>query len=444
MAGIAELAVQLGHRVSGSDASVYPPMSTFLDERGIEIFEGYNPRQLTPRPDIVLIGNALSRGNECVEAVLDQHLRYQSGPQWLAEHVLQGRHVIAISGTHGKTTTTSIATWILEQCGLQPGYLIGGIAQNFTSPAHLGGGQYFVIEADEYDSAFFDKRSKFIHYRPDTLVINNLEYDHADIFPDLESIKRQFHHLVRTVPSGGTLITLGTDNDIDDVLSRGCWSKVMRFGFDRPVDYELANYAQQQSTRFELRDVSNGEMATVNCELLGQHNALNATAAICAATCVGVPLAQAAAALASFRGVRRRLEVISRANDITVYDDFAHHPSAIEATLSALRLSVGNERIICIVEPRSNTMRLGVHGASLATAFDEADYVFLYHEMDLVWDSKSVVEKLKPPGQCIRSVDGIIDSVVRYARTGDHIVIMSNGSFANIHNRLVSALTGGT
>jgi UDP-N-acetylmuramate: L-alanyl-gamma-D-glutamyl-meso-diaminopimelate ligase len=419
-------------------------MSDFLGKQGIEILEGYDPRQLVPSPDIVLIGNALSRGNECVEAVLNRHLAYQSGPQWLSEHVLQGRHVIAISGTHGKTTTTSIASWILDRCGLEPGYLIGGIAQNFDRPANLGGGRYFVIEADEYDSAFFDKRSKFVHYRPDTLVINNLEYDHADIFPDLESIKRQFHHLVRTVPSDGTVILPGRDNDIEDVLKRGCWSETVRFGFDAPVDVEVIDYTQQHSTQFALRDKSSGETVSVNCELLGRHNALNATAAICAATAIGVPLEQAGAALESFRGVKRRLEIIGKTNGITVYDDFAHHPSAIEATLSALRVTVGRDRIICLVEPRSNTMRLGVHNERTARALDTADCIFIYHDLNLNWDSASLIDKLKPPGECLHGIDDIIQRVMTECRTGDHIVIMSNGSFANIHTRLLSALGRGS
>jgi len=444
MAGIAKLAVQLGHRVTGSDASVYPPMSTFLDEQGITIFEGYDPDQLEPRPDIVLIGNALSRGNPCVEAVLDQHYHYQSGAQWLSEQVLRGKHVVAISGTHGKTTTSSIAAWILDQAGLDPGYLIGGIAQNFTGPANLGDGQYFVIEADEYDTAFFDKRSKFVHYRPDTLVINNLEYDHADIFPDLESIKRQFHHLIRTVPSTGVIITPFGDEDIEDVLRRGCWSASTRFGFARSADHAISDYRQQHATQFTLRDTNRGDSATVNSELLGQHNALNATAAICAATSLGVPLIQACDALTSFRGVKRRLEIVGQVNDITVYDDFAHHPSAIQATLSALRTSVGNDRVICILEPRSNTMRLGVHGERIASALDDADYVYLFHDLHLSWDSESIMARLASPGQCLRDTDEIINGVVDQVRPGDHIVIMSNGGFENIHARLLTKLTRGT
>jgi len=439
MAGIAELAVQLGHRVTGADTSVYPPMSTFLHKRGIEIHEGYDPGQLEPAPDLVLIGNALSRGNSAVEYTLDNRLRYLSGPQWLAEEVLRGRHVVAVSGTHGKTTTTGIATYILEQCGLEPGYLIGGIAQDFERPANLGGGQYFVIEADEYDTAFFDKRSKFVHYHPDTLVINNLEFDHADIFPDLEAIKAQFHHLLRTVPSAGTVIFPAADPEIEDVLARGCWSKRANFGFAPTADWEILNFDESSLEKFDLLTPDHPPIA-VRSPLLGRHNALNATAAIRAAVDVGIPLIDAVAAIESFSGIKRRLELIGVVNEVTVYDDFAHHPTAILATLEALRQARGAARIICILEPRSNTMRLGVHAPLLARALEPADVTYLFAAGDLAWDPGLVLDSLGDKCRVCTTINEIIDSVVPLTRPGDQIVIMSNGGFANIHARLLDAL----
>ena len=439
MAGIAELAGQLEHRVTGSDANVYPPMSTFLRKRGIKVFEGYDRSQLEPAPDLVLIGNALSRGNEAVEYTLSERLPYQSGPQWLAEEVLRSRHVIAVAGTHGKTTTTSILAWILEQCGLEPGYLIGGIAKDFDGPAKLGGGRYFVIEADEYDTAFFDKRSKFIHYHPETLVINNLEFDHADIFPDLEAIKLQFHHLLKTVPAAGTVLYASDDPEIEDVLVRGCWSRRSRFGFAPSADRQIVDYELGGPGKFGLR-VAGERPLIVHSPLLGRHNALNATAALSAAAEVGVPLREAITALASFGGVRRRLEVIGTIKGITVYDDFAHHPTAIRATLEALRTAVGGARVICILEPRSNTMRLGVHAPVLGVALECADLVYVYADPNLTWAPQSIADALGPGCSVCSSVEEILARVAESVAAEDHVVIMSNGSFSNIHSRLLAAL----
>ena len=439
MAGVAEIAVQLGHRVTGCDANVYPPMSTFLRERGIEIHEGYAADQLHPAPDIVLIGNALSRGNPAVEHALNKHLPYTSGPQWLAAEVLSQCHVIAVSGTHGKTTTTSILAFILEQCGLDPGYLIGGIAQDLARPACLGGGRYFIIEADEYDTAFFDKRSKFVHYRPDTLIINNLEFDHADIFPNLEAIKHQFHHLIRTVPGNGTVIFPTGDAAILDVLKRGCWSRQTSFGMSSSADCQIVDLNESSHTRFALR-LRNHQPVSVRSSLLGTHNAFNATAAIMAAMQVGVPLHDAVSALESFTGVKRRLEVLGTVNNITVYDDFAHHPTAIRASLDALRAAVGTDKIICVLEPRSNTMRLGMHAPLIADALKPADVTYIYHDSGSRWDPHSIVEADSGTCHVLSSVDEIIKSLVTHARPDDHIVIMSNGGFANIHARLLQEL----
>lgn len=439
MAGIAELALELGHRVTGSDANVYPPMSTFLRERGIEIHTGYDAAQLDPAPDLVLIGNALSRGNAAVEETLNRHLRYLSGPQWLAEAVLQTRHVVAVSGTHGKTTTTSILAWILDQCGYDPGYLIGGIAHDFERPAALGGGRYFVIEADEYDTAFFDKRSKFVHYHPDTLIINNLEFDHADIFPNLEAIKHQFHHLLRTVPATGSVLYPSGDDAIEDVIARGCWSRLLSFGFEAGADWKIGDFDETGREKFTLR-VADGPPFGVRSPLLGQHNALNATAALCAAAEIGISIDDAAAALASFGGVKRRLEVIGKVNQITVYDDFAHHPTAIRATLGALRAAVGKARIICVLEPRSNTMRLGIHAQKLGAALGQADSVYVFADPNLQWDPHSLSADLGHKVRARASVEEIVDDVASRAAPGDHVVIMSNGGFANIHGRLLSAL----
>lgn len=439
MAGIAELAIQLGHQVTGSDSNVYPPMSTFLQQRGIEIYAGYDTNQFEPVPDLVLIGNALSRGNPAVEHTLNEHLEYSSGPQWLAEEVLKERHVIAISGTHGKTTTTSVLAVILDRCGLDPGYLIGGIPHDLKCPAHLGTGPYFVIEADEYDTAFFDKRSKFIHYRPDTLIINNLEFDHADIFADLEDIKRQFHHLIRTIPSNGIVIYPNADAAVTDVLERGCWSRRVSFGLHTSADCQIVDFNGPSAEKFSLRRRDH-EVIAVQSSLLGVHNALNVTSAIMAAVCAGVPHRDAIKAVASFNGVKRRLEVVGIVNQITIYDDFAHHPTAIRATLEALRAKVGDARILCVLEPRSNTMRQGIHAPRIANALKPADVVHICSEDQLHWDPRSISDDYCGEYHFSTSIEEAISSIVSVARAGDHIVIMSNGGFANIHTRVLEKL----
>lgn len=438
MAGIAEIAVQLGHRVTGCDASVYPPMSTFLHSRGIEIHEGYDRGQFADTPELVIIGNALSRGNDAVEFVLNERLAYCSGAQWLAEHVLHQRHVIAVAGTHGKTTTTSILAFILREAGLDPGYLIGGIAHDFEQPANLGHSDYFVIEADEYDTAFFDKRSKFVHYRPTTLIINNLEFDHADIFPDLDAIKTQFHHLLRTVPANGLVLHPAGDPAVGDVLKRGCWSRRSSFGFAADADCHLDDADAGGAFTLHLP-----EPIVVNSNLLGRHNRQNIAAAILAAVEVGVEPATAAAIVRQFRGVKRRLEQIGAPRGITVYDDFAHHPTAIAATLEALRNEVGAARVLCVLEPRSNTMRLGVHAAVLADALSPADEIYLYADPALGWDPGKALQALGAKAHVHEHIDTLVAAVAAAAATGDHIVIMSNGAFAGIHARLLGELQGG-
>ncbi len=440
MAGIAEIAVQLGHRVTGCDASVYPPMSTFLRSRGIVIHEGYDPAQFSTRPDLVIIGNALSRGNAAVEYVLNERLHYCSGAQWLAEHVLHERHVIAVAGTHGKTTTTSILAYILREAGFEPGYLIGGIAHDFEQPASLGNSDYFVIEADEYDTAFFDKRSKFVHYRPTTLIINNLEFDHADIFPDLAAIKTQFHHLLRTVPANGLILHPAGEEAVAEVLARGCWSRHTSFGFAPAAECRLDVTADTNGFTLHCRD---SEPVPVRSSLLGRHNMLNTAAAVLAAVEVGVDIVAAARSAGEFGGVKRRLEQIGTPHGVTVYDDFAHHPTAIASTLEALRNSVGAARVLCVLEPRSNTMRLGVHAATLARALDGADEVYLYADPALGWDPAQALASLGAKAHVHEQIDTLVAAVTASALPGDHIVIMSNGAFAGIHSLLLKALQKG-
>lgn len=440
MAGIAEIAVQLGHRVTGCDAGVYPPMSTFLRSRGITIHAGYDAAQFATRPDLVIIGNALSRGNAAVEYVLNERLKYCSGAQWLAEHVLHDRHVIAVAGTHGKTTTTSILAFILREAGYDPGYLIGGIAHDFEQPANLGSSDYFVIEADEYDTAFFDKRSKFVHYRPTTLIINNLEFDHADIFPDLDAIKTQFHHLLRTVPANGLILHPAGDEAVDDVLARGCWSRRTSFGFAPAADCRLDVAAGANAFTLHCRD---HEAVVVRSKLLGRHNMQNTAAAVLAAVEVGIDVTTATRSAGEFDGVKRRLEQIGAPRGVTVYDDFAHHPTAIASTLEALRNSVGAARVLCVLEPRSNTMRLGVHAATLARALDVADEVYLYADPALEWDPATALAPLGPKAHIHAQVDALVAAVASVAIPGDHIVIMSNGAFAGIHSLLLNALQKG-
>ncbi|MGE5624595.1 MAG: UDP-N-acetylmuramate:L-alanyl-gamma-D-glutamyl-meso-diaminopimelate ligase [Bacillota bacterium] len=437
MGGIAALARELGHEVAGSDSGVYPPMSTQLEALGIRLFEGYNPAHLNPPPHLVVVGNALSRGNPAVEHVLAAGLPYQSGPQWLYENLLKDRHVIAIAGTHGKTTTTSMAAWILEQADLEPGFLIGGIARDFGVSARLGKGRYFVVEADEYDTAFFDKGSKFLHYRPRTAVLNNLEYDHADIFPDLASIESQFHYFVRTVPGNGLLVVNQADASLKRVLERGCWTPRQYFG-GPGADWQAANLAADGSAFDVLH--AGAKAASVKWGLLGAHNAMNALAAIAAAAHAGVPPEQSAAALAGFLGVKRRLEVRAEVDGVTVYDDFAHHPTAVAATLAALRGRVGRARILAVMEPRSATMKLGVHRDTLAGSLQGADRVFVYQAPNIGWDVAGALKPLGTRASVIQDLDALVAAVMGEVQRGDHVLIMSNGGFGGFHEKLIDRL----
>jgi UDP-N-acetylmuramate: L-alanyl-gamma-D-glutamyl-meso-diaminopimelate ligase len=438
MGGLALLARALGHRVTGSDANVYPPMSTQLEAAGIALQEGYEPAHLQPAPDLVVVGNAMGRGNPAVEYMLDAGLRYTSGPQWLAEQLLAERWVLAVAGTHGKTTTASMLTWILERAGLEPGYLIGGVPANFGDSARLGGGKFFVIEADEYDTAFFDKRSKFVHYRPRTLVLNNLEFDHADIFDDLAMIQRQFHHLVRTVPASGQLVVPARDASLEEVLAMGAWTPKETFALQGPADWQLEAERPDHS-RFQVMR-QGVPVGVVDWGLVGRHNAANALAALAAAAHAGVEPALGVQALSQFRNVKRRLELRGEVGGVRVYDDFAHHPTAIRLTLDGLRQKVGSQRIIAILEPRSNTMRMGVHSSSLADSLRAADEVLLFAGPGLGWDPRHALSSLGERGQVFSSVATIVDSVSTRARPGDHILIMSNGGFEHIHQRLLEAL----
>ncbi len=438
MGGLAILARQLGHRVTGSDANVYPPMSTQLEQQGIALTEGYDPSQLDPAPDLVVVGNAMSRGNPAVEYMLNAGLRYTSGPQWLSEHLLQDRWVLAAAGTHGKTTTSSMLAWILEYAGMQSGYLIGGVPNNFGVSARLGESSFFVIEADEYDSAFFDKRSKFIHYHPRTVILNNLEFDHADIFDDLNAIKRQFHHLVRIIPGNGRVIVPAGDDNIADVLEQGLWSELEKTAIGNSADW-VAKPLQNDGSEFEvyLQQQSQG---VVSWNLTGDHNVENALAAIAAARHVGVTADVSIQALKAFQGVKRRMELLGSPAGIAVYDDFAHHPTAIETTLAGLREKVGEQRIIAVVEPRSNTMRLGSHLSLLAPATKNADQVLWYQPSGLDWSLNEVVADSHGKAQVFNDVEMIVETLVNTANNSDHIVIMSNGGFAGIHQKLLDAL----
>jgi UDP-N-acetylmuramate: L-alanyl-gamma-D-glutamyl-meso-diaminopimelate ligase len=445
MGSIALLARELGHEVSGADKNVYPPMSTQLAAHGIRFVEGYDPRALDSAPDLVVIGNALSRGNPVVEAVLDRGLPYVSGAQWVAEHVLEGRDVIAVAGTHGKTSTASLLAWMLEHAGLQPGFLIGGVPGNFGASARLGAGRHFVIEADEYDTAFFDKRSKFVHYRPRVAILNNLEYDHADIFPDLEAIERQFHHLLRTVPASGLLVVNAQDEALRRVLAAGCWTPVEKFAEAAAGPKVAAEWTAQplNADCSHFRVLHGGvEVGEARWELVGRHNMLNALAALAAAHRAGVDAKVALAAAAGFRNVKRRLEVRGVANGVTVYDDFAHHPTAIATTLEALRARVGDARILAVLEPRSNTMRLGVHRDTLGASLVHADRVYLYRPADLTWNLERVTRALNGTGSVHVTVEDILDVLSKEARAGDHVLVMSNGGFENIHARLLERLGG--
>lgn len=434
MGGIAAIAKAMGHQVTGSDANVYPPMSTQLEQLGITLTQGYDPAQLDPAPDLVIIGNAMSRGNPAVEYVLNSNIPYTSGPQWLAEHVLQSRWVLAVAGTHGKTTTTSMLAWILEDAGLNPGFLIGGIPQNFDVSARLGDAPFFVIEADEYDTAFFDKRSKFVHYRPRTLVINNLEYDHADIFPDVAAIQRQFHHLLRMVPGNGLVLSPAEVPTISETLAMGCWS-------------EQAQTGRQWQARLLVADGSSFEVSceghvvgVVNWGLCGQHSVDNGLMALAAARHAGVPVDVGIAALQKFIAPKRRMELKGTVNQVAVYDDFAHHPTAIATTLAGLRAKVGQQRILAVLEPRSNTMRMGVHKEALPASLALADQVFLYEPANSGWSLQTLAEQIGPQAQVSQDIDALVALVTKQAQPGDSILVMSNGGFGGIHNKLLVAL----
>ena len=440
MGGVAALARELGHVVEGSDQNVYPPMSTQLEQLGITLKAGYQAAHLEPAPDLVIVGNALSRGNAAVEHMLDAGLQYVSGPQWLGEQVLRSRQVFAVAGTHGKTTTTAMLAWILHACGREPGFLVGGVPQNFEVSARLGRGDAFVIEADEYDTAFFDKRSKFVHYRPRIAILNNLEFDHADIFPDVAAIQRQFHHLVRTVPGNGRLIVNAEDAHLADVIAQGCWTPVTRFGMDSGDWQARLTSADGSAFRVLVDGVDRGE---VRWDLIGRHNVMNALAALAAADAVGVDTVAALTALGGFRSARRRLERIGEIGGVQVYDDFAHHPSAIATTLAGLRTRVGDARILVGLEPRSNSMRQGAHAQELAPSLRDADTVVLLQRPELPWDAARVTAALNGRGQTAASVDALLAALLAQARAGDHVVFMSNGGFENAPRRFAAQLRDG-
>lgn len=461
MGGIAALARELGHEVEGSDANVYPPMSTQLGQLGITLMHGFKVEHLQPAPDLVVVGNALSRGNPAIEYMLDARLPYSSGPQWLGETLLAQRRVLAVAGTHGKTTTTSLLAWILETQGLHPGFLVGGVPANFGVSARLGkwgqvhfsdiatGGPLcaresepdpassFVIEADEYDTAFFDKRSKFLHYRPSIAILNNLEYDHADIFPDITAIQRQFHHLVRTVPGNGRLIVNAEDRCLAEVLAMGCWTPVESFGIE--VGDWRARLTSNDGSAFVVSHHGH-ELGEARWNLNGRHNVMNALAALAAAHAAGIDVVRALPALAQFRNVARRMELVGEHAGVRVYDDFAHHPTAIATTLAGLRAKVGNARILIGMEPRSASMRMGAHAQELAPSLRDADTVVFLKRPELAWDATGVVDALDGRGCSAASVDELVATLLRQARVGDHVVFMSNGGFENAPRRFLAAL----
>ncbi len=468
MGGVAALARELGHQVEGSDQAVYPPMSTQLETLGIALSQGYLPGNIGDDCDEVVIGNALSRGNAAVEAVLDTGRRYTSGAQWLAENVLPGRDTLAVAGTHGKTTTTTILAYLLEAAGREPGFLIGGVAEDFGVSARLGRAvaapssapaghlppegegnkesilpdrPLFVVEADEYDTAFFDKRSKFVHYRPLVAILNNLEYDHADIFPDVAAIQRQFHHLVRTVPGRGRLVVNGHDAHLAEVLAMGCWTPVERFGFDASFEWSARKLADDGSRFAVLR--GGEQLGVVQWPLLGDHNVLNGLAALAACAAVGVDVAVVIPALAGFRSVKRRLEVIGEHGGITVYDDFAHHPTAIATTLAGLRAKVDGARIVVAMEPRSNSMRLGAHADALAPSLDVADAVVFLARPELPWEAAKVIAAVRGDAQAVADTDALLARLGEVAHAGDHVVFMSNGGFDGAPRRFLAQLQGG-
>ena len=464
MGSLAVIAKQLGYRVSGSDMNVYPPMSTQLESLGIELKEGYRFEHLQPAPDLVIIGNALSRGNPAVEYVLNEGLAYTSGPQWLAQYVLHNKWVLGVAGTHGKTTTSAILTWILEHAGAHPGYLIGGVTNNFSQSASIGESSFFVVEADEYDTAFFDKRSKFIHYSPRTAILNNLEFDHADIFENLDAIEKQFHHLVRTVPQNGLIISAHNDSNLEAVLAKGCWTPRQQFGANVPEEvckllatnggvFWNAEVENAHGNSFELVKYGQGSTGEVMArshvewEMSGLHNVKNAVAAVAAAQHVGIDVSTSARALRAFRGVKRRMELLGTVEGIKVFDDFAHHPTAIETTLAGaaakIREEGGNKRLIAVVEPRSNTMKMGVHQEQLNKACQAADMVVWFKPQGSSINFQKLLENSDTPAYAFDDVEAIVTFLEESCVAGDHIVIMSNGGFGGIHQKLLKALSYG-
>jgi UDP-N-acetylmuramate: L-alanyl-gamma-D-glutamyl-meso-diaminopimelate ligase len=436
MGSLAQLAKSAGHTVSGCDANVYPPMSTQLEQAGITLIEGFDPRQLQPAPDLIVVGNALSRGNPCVEYMLDQQLAYISGPQWLGENLLRNKHVLAVSGTHGKTSTSSMLAKILDAAGFNPGFLIGGVPQDFGVSARLSDSDYFVVEADEYDSAFFDKRSKFVHYFSNTLIINNLEFDHADIFENLAAIQKQFHHVVRTVPSTGTVIYPAADANIAAVIEQGCWSQQQAFGSESS-DWQYRLIAEDGSS-FEV--MYGDQTAKVNWQQTGLHNVLNGLSAVITAHQVGVSLEQCCNGLSDFVGVKRRMEVIYQDRGITVYDDFAHHPTAIKTTIEGLRAKVGQDKIVAVIEPRSATMKLGIHKDSLSASVSLADQVYWYQNPAIDWDINAVASSCSVLATATADIKQLLELVAQMATSDTHIVIMSNGGFEGFHGLLTERL----
>jgi UDP-N-acetylmuramate: L-alanyl-gamma-D-glutamyl-meso-diaminopimelate ligase len=429
MGGIAAIAKQAGYRVTGCDSNVYPPMSTQLEAQGIQLIQGFGIEQLDLKPDMFVIGNVVSRGNPLMEEILNRNLPYASGPQWLAETLLRDKWVLGVAGTHGKTTTSSMLAWILEHAGLNPGFLIGGVPQNFDISARLTDSPFFVIEADEYDTAFFDKRSKFVHYRPRTAVLNNLEFDHADIFADLAAIETQFHHLVRSVPSNGLVVCNGREDSLQRVIQHGCWTPVEKFG--APDGWSIDAHEQV---------FFNGKVqGKLTWDLMGEHNRMNALAALAAARHAGVSVTQGLAALTEFKNVKRRMEVRGTVNGITVYDDFAHHPTAIDTTVAGLRHKVGNARILAVLEPRSNTMKLGVMKDALPASLKQADLTFCYAG-NLGWDARGALAPLGEKAIVKDDLNELIDAIAANAKTGDQILVMSNGGFGGIHEKLLNRL----
>jgi UDP-N-acetylmuramate: L-alanyl-gamma-D-glutamyl-meso-diaminopimelate ligase len=452
MGGIAAIARAAGHRVTGSDRNVYPPMSTQLEALGIEVIQGFEAAQLDPAPDVVVVGNVMTRGQPVIEALLEMGIPYASGPEWLSREVLKDRWVLAVAGTHGKTTTSSLLAWILEDAGLAPGFLIGGVPANFDTSARLGSEPFFVIEADEYDTAFFDKRAKFVHYRPRTVILNNLEYDHADIYPDVESIQRQFHHLVRIVPGSGRIVWNASDARLEQTLAMGCWTPCE--GFARSdVGAPDALWTARPTGAMDVRPTGGREdfsqfevleggqpQGIVRWQLIGAHNMENALAAIAAARHAGVTVEHAIEALGSFKGIARRMQLRGEVNGVRVYDDFAHHPTAIATTVDGLRRRVGSARIIAVLEPRSNTMKMGVHQNTLGPSLLGADEVWLFTPPDLGWDAAPVVASLGKRGHASRDIGALAAGLAKSAKPGDHVLIMSNGGFGGLHGKLLAEL----